>query len=101
MGKGKRAEYCNKCHGQRAGKNGSLNLHEYSMDILGDLDKERDASDAYSLIANNTGVCIAFFCAFRALLEAVPFNPSTGLVDWNCVEPDHIRVAIVENVKHM
>lgn len=35
------------------------------------------------------------------MLEAVPFNPSTGLVDWNCVEPDHIRVAIVENGKHM
>ena len=75
--------------------------YEYSLDILGDLDKERDASDAYSLIANNTGVCIAFSCAFRAMLEAVPFNPSTGLVDWNCVEPDHILVAIVENGKHM
>ena len=53
--------------------------YEYSLDILGDLDKECDASDAYSLIANNTGVCIAFYCAFRPMLEAVPFNPSTGL----------------------
>lgn len=75
--------------------------YEYSMDILGDLDKERDASDAYSLIAYNTGICIALSCAFRAMLEAAPFNPSTGLVDWNCAEPDHIRVAIVENGKHM
>ena len=75
--------------------------YEYSLDILGYLDKESEASDAYSLIANNTGVCIAFSCAFRAMLESVPFNPSTGLVDWNCVEPDHIRVSIVENGKHM
>ena len=51
--------------------------------------------------AGKNGVCIAFSCAFRAMLEAVPFNPSTGLVDWNCTEPDHIRVAIVEDGKHM
>lgn len=75
--------------------------YDYNRDIIGDLDKARDAADAYSLIANNNGVCIAFACTFRAMLEAIPFNPVTGLVDWNCSEPNHIKVAIVENDDHM
>ena len=59
-----------------------------------------DAADAYSLLANNNGVCIAFSCAFRAIVESIPFD-ETGLVNWNAESHSHIQVAIVENDIHM
>lgn len=65
----------------------------------GSLAEAHDAADAYSLIANNDGVCIAFACTFRAIVEAIPFE--NGVVNWNATQPTYQKVAIVENGPHM
>ncbi len=38
--------------------------------------------------------------AYRALIEAIPFDPATGLVNWECAVPARIKVAIVYNDGH-
>lgn len=58
-----------------------------------------DAADAYSLFARDYGVCIAFACAYRAMVESVPFE--NGVVNWKSTNPTYQKVAIVENSRHM
>lgn len=66
--------------------------------------KCNQAQDAYYMITNGSGICASYAKAFRALIEAVPFNPETHLVDWECNNPAYIKVAIVKyfhsNVGH-
>lgn len=79
------------------------NNYDYDFSLLrsngASASDSKDSSDAYSLLCNKRGVCVAFSCAYRALLEAVPFE--NGVVNWNATNPEHIKVAIVENATHM
>lgn len=71
--------------------------YSYDKKCPDDIEKRREAQDAYYLITNGSGICASFAKTFRSLVEAVPFNPSTWTVDWKCSSPVNIKVAIVEN----
>lgn len=63
-------------------------------------EEHRDAQGAYFLITRGFGICASLAKTFRSLVEAVPFNPSTGLVDWECESPTYIKAAIVSTSQH-
>lgn len=58
------------------------------------------AQGAYYMITTGKAICASYTKAYRALVEAVPFDPATGLVSWECAAPTRIKVAIVYNDGH-
>lgn len=78
---------------------------EYDYDLAKNLDTGNSdyqyAASAYGMLQNRKGVCVGLSQVFRVFLEAVPFDPETGLVDWSCENAEHIKVATVENNVHM
>lgn len=78
--------------------------YAYDREIVANDDRGKQllAQDAYYMITTGKAICASYARAFRALVEAVPFNKSTGLVDWASAEPDRIKVAIIEDrsVRH-
>lgn len=75
-------------------------VRNYSYESTISAENLRQAQGAYYMITTGKGICASYTKTFRALVEAVPFNPVTGVVDWECVEPTHIKVAIVYNAEH-
>lgn len=74
--------------------------YEYSYDLrFGNESDIRKAANASYLFENGKGVCVAFSCAFRAIVEAIPFKD--GVVKWSAENPEHIQVAIVKDNSHM
>ena len=72
----------------------------YSYDKDVPYDELLRAQGAYYLIENSKGLCATFAKAFRALIEAVPFDPESNLVDWNANNKAYISVAILRNGVH-
>lgn len=58
-----------------------------------------NATDAYYLFNNGSGTCTAFSCAFRSLVEAIPFKD--GVVNWHAEDSTYLKVALVQNDQHM
>lgn len=46
------------------------------------------------------GVCTTYALAFNSIVSACPINPATGIVDWSCEKPIHIRTYAVMNNRH-
>lgn len=77
----------------------SVYHYDYELRDNGTITDKSDAADAYSLFARDHGVCIAFSCAYRAMIESIPFE--NGIVNWESANPVYEKVAIVENNQHM
>ena len=60
----------------------------------------KQAQGAYYLITTGEGVCASFAKAFCALVKAIPFNPATAVVDWNCEDPIFTEPVLVQNEIH-
>lgn len=60
---------------------------------------KKNAADAWYMLTEGSGVCTAFSCMFRAMIETIPFHD--GVVGWNVQNADYIKVAIIENDAHM
>ena len=60
----------------------------------------KKAQGAYYMITTGKAICASYTKAYRALIEAVLFDPVTGLVNWECAAPARIKVAIVYNDGH-
>ena len=67
--------------------------------ISADRKTRYNATDAYYLFTKGSGTCTAFSCAFRSLVEAIPFKD--GVVNWNTEDSTHLKVALVQNDRHM
>lgn len=67
--------------------------------ITADRNTAYNATDAYYLFNNGFGTCTAFSCAFRSLVEAIPFKD--GVVNWRTEDPIYLKVALVQNDQHM
>lgn len=63
------------------------------------INAKKNAADAWYMLMEGNGVCTAFACTFRAMIEAIPFH--SGHVNWETADADHIKVAIIENDTHM
>jgi hypothetical protein len=71
---------------------------EYDYNIEKDVDEECLAQGAdYVIDHGGKGDCASFSRFFRALVEAIPFDSETGLVNYDVVKEHeyHIRVAII------
>lgn len=78
--------------------------YDYNMakNQTGSMKKEFTLSaSSFSMIQKQNGVCVGFSSAFRSLLESVPFDPETGLVNWDSDNPIYMKVAILRNKTHM
>lgn len=69
----------------------------YDWKIIKNNDREKRtlSQDAYYMITTGKAICASYAYAFRALVEAVPFDPTTGRVSWNCVNPTYMKSAII------
>lgn len=67
--------------------------------IAADRNTAYNATDAYYLFTKGSGTCTAFSCAFRSLVEAIPFKD--GVVNWRTEGPTYLKVALVQNDQHM
>ena len=72
----------------------------YSYDKDVPYDELLRAQGTYYLIENKKGLCATFAKAFRALIEAVPFDSESNLVDWNTNNKTYMSVAILRNEVH-
>lgn len=72
----------------------------YDYAAVEDTNLMLEAQSAYYCLENGKGICASQSKLFRCLVEAIPLNPETGLVDWNCAEPDHLQVYLVKNDNH-
>lgn len=63
-------------------------------------DEVMAAQGAYFMIKNGYGLCASYAKVFRSLVEAIPFNQETGLVDWECTSPTHIKVVVAASDDH-
>lgn len=69
----------------------------YDREIFANADRDKQllAQDAYYMVTTGKAICASYAHAFRALVEEVPFDPVTGLVNWSCINPVHMKCAII------
>jgi hypothetical protein len=61
------------------------------------LDLNKQAQGAYYAITTQSGICASLSKLFRTLVEAIPFDPETGCVNYNAESPFNLKVAIIDN----
>lgn len=74
--------------------------YSYDYDAASESFAKAEAQSGYYAMVNGKGICASLSRLFRCLVEAIPFNPDTGLVDWECDNPEYLTVINVSGNNH-
>ena len=75
-------------------------VNAYAPDYAAEADtgyKRKEAQGAAYVLKNGSGICAGLTKLFRSIVEYVPFDSQTGLVNYSAASPEHLRVAVVMN----
>lgn len=74
--------------------------YPYDYAAAADYRTSAPAQSGYYALVNGKGICASQSRLFRCLTEAIPFNPDSGLVDWQCDTPQYLSVINISGHGH-
>lgn len=57
----------------------------------------KEAQGAAYVLKNGKGICAGLTKLFRSIVESIPFDANTGLVDYSAQDPVYLKAAVLEN----